>query len=106
MSDQQRHESPEIGSMICRMMNALIRRAADGDQEALEALALVERTAPGAMSAGLAVARDAYSLAELADVVGVTRSAVAQRTKREHFDGTSGCGHARCVGVKRCREAS
>lgn len=106
MSEQQRHESPEIGAMIGRMLNALIRRAAAGDQEALEALAEVEYLAPAAMSAGLAISRDHYSLAELASVVGVTRSAVAQRTARVDVEHTGGpeCMHPLCVGVRRCRQ--
>lgn len=104
MSD--RHESPEIGAMIGRMLNALIRRAAAGDWEALEALAAVEDLAPVAMTAGLTVARERYSLAELGDVVGVTRSAVAQRTARTSvvLAATPGnCGHPTCVGMARCR---
>lgn len=107
MSD--RHESPEIGAMIGRMLNALIRRAGEGDWEALEALADIDDLAAAAMTAGLAVARDHYSLAQLAGVMGVTRSAIAQRAPAYLCDGstlhtgTGGCGHALCVGVKRCR---
>lgn len=110
MSD--RHESPEIGAMIGRMLNALIRRAAAGDWEALEALAEIEDLAPAAMTAALVVSRrdpkatgDApgYSLGTLAGVMGVTRSAVQQRTSIASHKGTPGCGHALCVGVKRCR---
>jgi hypothetical protein len=104
-----RHESPEIGAMIGRMLNALIRRAAEGDWEALEALAEIEGTARSAMTAGLVVSREHYSLAQLAGVMGVTRSAIAQRAstgpevRASMVAHTPGCGHARCVGVKRCR---
>lgn len=103
-----RHEAPEIGAMIGRMLNALIRRAAEGDWEALEALREIEHLAPAAMTAGLVVSRrePGYSLAQLADVMGVTRSAIAQRTARadvEHARGPD-CLHPLCVGVKRCRE--
>lgn len=102
MSD--RHESPEIGAMIGRMMNALIRRAEGGDWEALEALREIETLAPAAMNAALTVSRQEYSLAELAGVVGVTRSAIQQRTRADqHHKGTPGCGHALCVGMRRCR---
>lgn len=111
MSD--RHESPEIGAMVGRMLNALIRRAGAGDWEALEALREIEALAPAAMTAGLTVARrnednpDGYSLAELAGVVGVTRSAIAQRTSpAADHKGTPGCGHALCVGMRRCRLAT
>lgn len=110
MTGQRRHESPEVGAMIGRMLNALVRRAAEGDWEALEALAEVERLAPAAMTAGLTISRrsevkpDGYSLAELAKVVGVTRSAISQRTAPQQHKGTPrDCGHALCVGMKRCR---
>ena len=106
---QRRHEAPEIGAMIGRMLNALIRRAAEGDWEALEALAEIERTAPAATTAALCLARKRYSLAELARVMGVTRSAVSQRTTRDFVwdhEGTPGCGHPACVGVRRCRALS
>lgn len=89
--------------MIGRMLNALVKRAAEGDWEALEALAELEGTAPAAMTAALCEAREVYSLAELAGVVGVTRGAIQQRTRRTEHAHTPGCGHARCVGVKRCR---
>lgn len=95
-----RHEAPEIGAMIGRMLNALVRRAAEGDWEALEALAEVERLAPRATNAALAAARAEYSLAQLADVLNVSRAAIAQRANRA--DAT--CGHYTCVGMRRCRE--
>jgi NADH:ubiquinone oxidoreductase subunit F (NADH-binding) len=102
-----RHESPEIGAMVGRMLNALIRRAAEGDQEALEALAEVECLAPQATNAGLALAREHYSLAELGRVLGTSRQAVIQRTDRAHNTAhrfAPSCRHLGCVGVKRCRE--
>lgn len=99
--------------MVGRMLNALIRRAGEGDWEALEALHEIETLAPAAMNAGLTVSRrnddnpDGYSLAQLAGVVGVTRSAIAQRTSStDDHKGTCGCGHALCVGMRRCRLAT
>lgn len=107
--------------MIGRMLNALVRRAADGDWEALEALREIETLAPAAMTAGLAVshrkappgatidtARAAlgFSYAQLAQSIGVTRSAVQQRVNTTHHKGTPGCGHALCVGMRRCRTAN
>lgn len=110
---ESRHESPEVGAAIGRMMNALIRRAADGDWEALEALAGVERLAPAAMTAGLVAAREHYSNAVLGNVVGTTRQAVSQRTQsdawKDHTPDVADmgrCGHATCVGMRRCREGS
>lgn len=112
MSDQQqRHESPELGAAIGRMMNGLIRRAADRDWEALEALAYIEKMAPAAMTAGLLASRDHYSLAVLGSVVGTTRQAVQQRTAGDSWKaytpkvGDLGkCGHPTCLGMARCRE--
>jgi len=100
-----RHESPELGAMIGRMLNALVRRAAEGDWEALEALAEVERLAPAATNAALHEARETYSLAELAGVMGVSRPAIAQRAARaETFGGSPVCEHPACVGMRRCRK--
>lgn len=104
MTGQRRHESPEIGAMIGRMLNALIRRAAEGDWEALEALAQVEALAPLATTAALCEARETYSLGDLAKVLGVSRPAIAQRTRREWHGPAEGCGHAGCLGMRRCRE--
>jgi hypothetical protein len=102
-----RHESPEIGAMIGRMMNALIRRAEAGDWEALEALAEIEALAPKATNAGLALAHgvppeaEGYSFGTLAGVMGTSRPAVAQRVARA--TGRDECGHLGCLGMKRCR---
>jgi len=97
-----RHEAPELGSMIGRMLNALIRRAAEGDWEAIEALAEVEALAPAATNAALRAARETYSLAELARVTGTSRAAVAQRAARPLPEGMP-CEHPTCLGMKRCR---
>lgn len=110
---EPRHESPELGAMIGRMMNALIRRAADGDWEALEALAATERLAPAAMTAGLVAAREHYSNGVLGAVVHTSRQAVSQRTTttawKAHTPDVADmgpCGHPTCVGMRRCREGS
>jgi hypothetical protein len=95
-----RDESPEIGAMIGRMLNALVRRAAEGDEGALAALVEVEALAPAATNAAVALAREVYSLGELAAHLGVTRGAVAQRAARPLPEGTC---HAVCLGMARCR---
>lgn len=126
MSDQRRHEAPELGNAIGRMLNALIRRAAEGDWEALEALHRVEQMAPAAATAGLTVAKESYSLAQLGDVVGTTRQAVGQRIANESWKSWTPiavawgdpddahalvtelgpCCHPTCLGMARCRERS
>lgn len=108
---QRRHESPELEAMLGRMMNALIRRCAEGDTEAVEALARLEALARQANTSGLFEARRAggYSLADLAKVTGTTRQAVSQRTAGPVVLATAArpdghlCDHHGCVGMRRCR---
>lgn len=101
----RRHESPELGAMVGRMLNALVRRAAEGDTEAVEQLARLEALSRQAHTSAMAEARRfGYSLAELARVTGTTRQAVSQRTASDPAEGTHpGCAHHGCVGMGRCR---
>lgn len=89
------------------MLNALIRRCAEGDTEALEALGFLEGLARQAHTSGLCEARrvGGYSLSELAAVTGTTRQAVSQRTDKLPAITTTPCRHHGCVGVRRCRVA-
>lgn len=93
--------------MVGRMLNALIRRCAEGDQEAVEALARLEPLARQAHTSGLSEARregaGGYSLAQLAAVTGTTRQAVSQRTAGPPTTRTAPCDHHGCVGMRRCR---
>lgn len=84
MSGQRRHESPEVGAMVARMLRALVRRAAEGDTEALEQLARLEDLAAAAVTLGLVRANleAGYTFGELAMVAGTTRQAVRQRVRR------------------------
>jgi hypothetical protein len=101
---ERRHESPELGAMVGRMLNALVRRAAEGDTEAVEQLAALEPLARQAHTSALAESRRfGYSLAELARVTGTTRQAVSQRTATPVTVSTAGCDHHGCVGRRRCR---
>lgn len=85
---QRRHEAPEVGAMVRRMVRALVRRAAEGDTEALEQLAQLEAELPTATTCAMAlmnhnpVQPNAYSFGELAQVLGVSRQAARQRTTR------------------------
>lgn len=107
LTHQQRHESPELEAMVGRMFNALIRRCAEGDQEAVEALANLEQLARQALTSGLSEGRreggGGYSNAELAAVVGTSRQAVSQRTAGPPTFTTAPCDHHGCVGMRRCR---
>lgn len=102
-----RHEAPEVGAAILRMMNGLIRRAAEGDTEAIEALYVIEGMAPHATNAALSLARSEadYSLAELAAVTTTSRAAVQQRVNRASTISAAlvDCEHLACLGMRRCR---
>lgn len=78
---QRKHEAPEIGSMVKRMMRALVERAAEGDQEAIEQLAEIEKMMPAyIIEAGRAMHDDfGYSYTFLGDVLGVSRQGARQR---------------------------
>lgn len=87
MTHQRRHESPELGAMVRRMVRALVRRAAEGDTEALEQLAQLETELPTATTCAMALMHSVYELpwysfGELAQVLGVSRQAARQRTTR------------------------
>lgn len=76
----RQRESPEVGSAALRMMRALVRRAGEGDTEALEWLAHLERELPALITeAGAAAHRFGYTYTTLAQCLGVTRQAARQR---------------------------
>jgi len=79
-----RHESPELGDAILRLLRALVTRASEGDTEAIEQLRRIELLAPAALvkAARHAHERAGYSYTELADVLGVSRQAAHQRVDR------------------------
>lgn len=80
MTEQRRHEAPELGDAIVRMMRALVTRAAEGDTEAVEQLRRVEQLAPSATAMGYWHAHEAgYSWGELAQVTGTSRQAILKR---------------------------
>lgn len=77
---QRRHESPDVGDAIVRMLRGLVTRAAEGDTEAIEQLARVERLAPVATALGGRMAHQwGYSFTELGEVLGISRQGARQR---------------------------
>lgn len=87
MTAQRKHEAPELGSMVRRMVRALVRRAAEGDWEAIEQLAMLEREVPTATSCALGMMNagslgNTYSFTELGAVLGTSRQAARQRSQR------------------------
>lgn len=85
-AQQRRHEAPAVGDAIVRMLRGLVTRAAEGDTEAVEQLARVERAATVATALGGRLAHDCagYSYTELAGVLEVTRQAARQRSLRAY----------------------
>jgi hypothetical protein len=66
--------------MAGRVLRALVRRAADGDTEALEQLLILERQLAQAIKdAGAGLHRFGYSFTELAGVAGISRQAARER---------------------------
>lgn len=78
---QRRHESPDVGDAIIRMLRGLVTRAEEGDTEAVEQLARIERLAPVATAMGGRRAHDnaGYSYTDLGRVLGISRQAARQR---------------------------
>lgn len=73
-------ESAELGAFLRRMMRALVRRAADGDLEAVEVLAQLNgEIAQATRDAGDAAWRRGYSYTQIGDALGISRQAARQR---------------------------
>ena len=72
--------------MMRRMFRGLVRRAQEGDTEALEALANLEAFARESMTVGLAASHvnngGRYTFGELSQVLHTSRQAVRQRVDR------------------------
>jgi hypothetical protein len=81
MSARKRErEAPEVGAMARRVLRALVRRAADGDTEALEQLLILAGELPAAIhDAGVGLHRFGYSYTEIGTVAGITRQAARER---------------------------
>lgn len=79
-------EPAEIGAMSRRVFRALVRRAGDGDIEALrELVALQDQLRDAITDAGRAMHDDAgFSFTYLAAETGVTRQAARKRYGRDH----------------------
>lgn len=77
------YESPAVGAAAGRMMKGLVKRAANGDTEALEQLLGLDAVlASATREAGAALHDFGYSWAELGSVAGTTRQGAASRFRR------------------------
>lgn len=70
--------------MARRVVRSLVRRAAEGDTEALEQLAKLDEVVSYAVTEALSAMHDqaGYSHTELAGVLGVSRQAALKRASR------------------------
>lgn len=83
-------EAADVAGAIRRQVRGLVRRAADGDTLALEALADLEDLLPEAVTvaghvmhvSAVGYPRSAYSWSELGRVTGVSRQAAHRRHAR------------------------
>jgi hypothetical protein len=85
MSKRRReYEAPDMEKMMTRVARALVRRAAEGDLEALTALANVDRALQSAICDAAAELHDdaGYSWSEIARELQITRQAAQQRFAR------------------------
>jgi hypothetical protein len=76
------YECPDMAAMMTRLARAMVRRADEGDLEALTALAAVDvavRDAIVAAARALHYGRQSYSWGEIARELGVTRQAAQKR---------------------------
>lgn len=78
---QRRHEAPDVGDAIVRMLRGLVTRAAEGDTEAVEQLQRIEQLSRRAMAVGGRLAHDlaGYSYTELATLLRLSRQGARQR---------------------------
>lgn len=101
MSSQRRHEAPDLGDAIVRMLRGLLVRAAEGDTEAVEQLQRIAGLAPAALQLGVEDAHaGGYSWTELGGVLGTSRQA-AQQLAAGAERSRLGAGHVLVAGHNR-----
>lgn len=78
---RERPECPEVGSAARRMVRALVKRAEEGDTEAIEQLVETQHEVTQSITAaGRALHQVAgYSYTELGQVLGTSRQAARER---------------------------
>lgn len=80
MTAQRKHEAPEIGAMAARVTRSLVRRAEEGDPEALEELVKLQAVIADAIpAAARGLHARGHSWTWVAGVLGITRQAARQR---------------------------
>lgn len=80
MGRRETYEAPEMGAMLKRFARAMVRRAAEGDLEAVSVLAEVHVAFGDAIADGARAAHErGYSWTEIGRELGITRQAARQR---------------------------
>lgn len=76
------YEAPDMADMIRRVARGLVRRAAEGDLEALSALAESEQVMREALTAAIREAHDTadYSWGQIGSELHMSRQAAQQRS--------------------------
>ena len=86
------YEAPDMAAMMRRVTRALVRRAEDGDLEALTALVDVEAAVHAATRDAAVALHDgpfAYSWNEIARELGITRQAARMYGARDSQEAAS-----------------
>lgn len=79
------YEAPEMEQMITRVLKSLVRRAAEGDLEAISALRNVAEKADDALVSAVQQNREgvnAYSWTEIGRELGISRQGAQQRFEK------------------------
>jgi len=81
MAEQRRYECPEIAAFLKRMARAMVRRAAEGDLEALSALQESRDAIDVAMTDAARALHDdfLYSWTQIGTELHISRQAARQR---------------------------
>lgn len=77
---RERPECPELGAAVRRFSRALVVRADEGDDEALEQLVSIRRQVDECIvDAARSLNRFGYSWTRIGTILGITRQAARQR---------------------------
>lgn len=85
MARRREREAPEVTAAAVRMMRALVKRAGDGELEALEGLVSLQAALDGCLDQAVHGYREGpakASWAAVGEAVGVSRQAAQQRFGR------------------------
>lgn len=80
MAGKRHYEAPDMAGFVRRVARAMVRRAAEGDLEALSALVEIRRATDAAINdAARALHAEGHSWTDIARELGTTRQNARQR---------------------------